>query len=259
MKSSGRCLVLVLLPVFLVAHQAAGQNPRELEQGFRQSLHEQTELQEQVDAWSAEKQKLLHQILDLKVKKQWLLYQNAQHQGYIHQKKTSIAAIQDRVQQVLSLRMQLEPYLEQVAAELDRRVTDSPAFLPLERRERMDFLQKSLKAYGPDMSEKLRRVLEALQIEAEYGTDIEVGERQLRLDGETTRVNSLRLGRVALLAVTPDGRHAWMRDAESRTWTRLPAHEAGAIQKTMDIVEQKRSAELIALPLGTPIKLKIED
>ncbi len=252
-------LLLGMVLVLLMALRAFGQKPHDVQQDLQQALKGEAELQKEVDEWSAEKQALLHDILDLKLKKQWLEYQNTQHQGYIDQKKEAIAAIQDRVNQVKALRMELEPYLERVVARLDRRVGDSPAFLPQERRERIDFLQQSLQEYGLDMSERLRRVLEALQVEAGYGTDVEVRERELTLDGEETLVRTLRMGRVALYYVTPDGQQAGLWNPESQTWSSLSAKDARSILTTMDMVDQKRAADLVLLPLRKPESGEEED
>lgn len=251
-------LALAMLPTLLPAQQAFAHEPGEIEQDLQQVLKNQAELQKQVDAWSAEKQALLHEILDLKLKKQWLAYQNKQHEGYLDQQKKTIAGIQDRVQQAASLRLKLEPYLVKVVEGLERMVGDNPAFLPRERQERIAFLKQSLQEYGLDMSERLRRVLEALQVEAGYGRSVEVRERELILDGEKSLVKILRLGRAALYSVTLDGQQARIWNPKSRTWSLLPVEVGEAILKTMDMVEQKRAADLVSLPLRKPVAVDKE-
>ena len=150
--------------------------------------------------------------------------------------------------------MELEPYLVQVSERLRQEVDEDLPFLPQERKNRLAFIDQSLTEYGVDLSERLRRVLEALTVEASYGTSVHVTDREIEVQETPTMVETVRIGRVGLFYVTPDGNSAGIWDAQEKTWKPLARETAAELKKTVDIIQGRRAAELVRLPVG-----KLED
>ncbi len=176
-------------------------------------------------------------------------YQNKEYARYIKQKKESLAKLSNRKEELRVLRMKLAPYLEQTVKRMESVLAAVLPFLPDERQDRHRFLEKSLSDYGVDLSERLRRVLKGLEVEAGYGDGVEVTDRELMIKGKKTLVRVLRLGRIALFYVTGDGTLAGKWDRDSKSWQSLEKKYGRVIVKTMDIVEQKRAVEFVDLPL----------
>jgi hypothetical protein len=98
----------------------------------------------------------------------------------------------------------------------------------------------------------LRRILEALQIEASYANSAEVTQRSLTLNGEPLEVEILRLGRVALLYRSLDGTKLGKWNQKTQNWEALPARFERPIRQAMEMANQKRAVELVDLPVGPP-------
>lgn len=122
--------------------------------------------------------------------------------------------------------------------------------VPRERTARLAAVRTELVRTDVEPAEKLRRILEALLIEAQYGGGFEVYPEDIGVGGETLAVDVLRLGRLALLWRTPDGSRAGEFDRASGTWVELDGSARGAVNAAVDMAMRRRQHEVIALPLG---------
>jgi hypothetical protein len=214
------------------------------------SLHQEQQAQQLADRWGEEKLALVNDILDQKTRLQWNRYQNGQYRQYIETKNAEIEELQAQKKKMQQLRMTLEPYLERTLAELESFVQADLPFLPEERADRLRYLRSSLGDPELALGEKLRRILEGLKVEADYGNHIEVTSEKLDLDGQATLVSVLRLGRTALFYLAKDGGQLGMWNPVGGGWSELDEEYAASLQLTMDVVQRKRAAELVELPLG---------
>ncbi|WP_020650073.1 DUF3450 domain-containing protein [Solimonas variicoloris] len=160
-----------------------------------------------------------------------------------------------QVTEIQSLRTQL--------ADLDRagedlmplmlRMTDSLAqfvaldlpFLGDERRERLANLKQALGDPQVNAGEKFRRILEAYQVEIDYGRAL--GVERVEIGQET--VDMLRVGRVALYALAPDGSRPRIWNAAAKQWDALPRGEAAAIREGLKMARELTAANLLQLPV----------
>lgn len=251
-----KCTYAVLLSIGVLAALLLGPASKVLGQAedapLRRALQEEQEVQEDVQTWSKEKRALVQEILSLQTEKKWLELQNEQHAAYIRQTQEAIDRLEEQKDVARSLRMELEPYLVQVSERLRQEVEKDLPYLPQERRDRLEFIEQSLTEYGIELSERLRRVLEALTVEAGYGTSVHVTDREVEVQEIPTMVQTVRIGRVGLFYVTPDGNSAGVWDAQEKTWKPLARETAAELHKTVDIIQGRRAAELVRLPVGKP-------
>lgn len=229
---------------------AGAEGPLEAGQGLARSLQNQSEIQEQVRSWTREKRELVNEILGLKTSLEWHRYQNEKYDAYLERKKESIDELKRRKQEMRTLRMELEPYLEKVIQDLGSFVGNDMSFLVQERKDRLEYLKESMTDYHLSMSEKLRRVLEALQVEAQYGRSSEVKARSLRIDGQTMQAEVLRVGRVARFYRSLDGESLGRWDKRTKSWELLSSDFSRSLKKAMDMTGQKQAVELVDLPIG---------
>ncbi len=164
-------------------------------------------------------------------------------------KKARQLAEMDRIQQ------QIEPFLKEVIARLGRLLGNGPPFLTKERSQRVSKLKTLMPSPETAVSEKFRKVMEALVIEAEYGRSIEVHSRTIHLEGRDVLVNIFRLGRVSLFYQTLDHKNCGFFNVASEKWSSLPDKYNFPLQTAMEIATKRRPVEILTLPIG---KLRVK-
>jgi hypothetical protein len=125
-------------------------------------------------------------------------------------------------------------------------------FLEEERAERILDLQKLMHRADVTEAEKYRRIMEAYQIENEYGRTIEAYRSTLARDDKEVTVNFLRVGRIALVYQTLDESEAGVWNQDSRRWEPLEASFRSAIREGLRIARKQTAPDLIRLPLPAP-------
>lgn len=136
--------------------------------------------------------------------------------------------------------------LDRLVAEVD---ADLP-FLPDERQRRLATLRGDLDHPDTPAAEKLRRVLEAYQIEASYGGTVELVTDVIDLDGREIHAEILRVGRLALFWRTPDGARSGTWDPAAGAWVTLDRRHHRALGQAIDMASRRRPVEIIGLPIG---------
>ncbi len=81
-------------------------------------------------------------------------------------------------------------------------------FLKAERKDRALFIEKSVNDPSVSVGEKLRRLLEALNAESDYGASCDVMTEEAFFDGQKTTLQVLRIGRIGYFAMTLDQQKA---------------------------------------------------
>jgi hypothetical protein len=74
---------------------------------------------------------------------------------------------------------------------------------------------------GITVAEKFRKVFEAYQVENEYGRTIEAYRDTVTIEGQAREVDLLRIGRIGLYYLTPDGGRAAAWDPIAGGWVAL--------------------------------------
>jgi hypothetical protein len=209
------------------------------------------ETQKKRDDWAAEKADLTRRYQTAKANVEYLLDRKAVEEKRLSALQDAIAEFERRLAESDQLNASLQDTLDAVVVRLERWVDRDLPFLPDERHTRIASLKDAIAS--PDMTgaEKLRRVLEALMIEAQYGGTVEVYQGSITLDGEELFVDLLRVGRVSVFWRTPNGRRAGEFDRASGQWVEFDNRGYSRnIGMAMDMANRIRPVELISLPLG---------
>jgi hypothetical protein len=139
------------------------------------------------------------------------------------------------------------PMMQKMVATLAQFVKLDTPFLPEERSNRIAQLQDMMARADVSVSEKYRRIVEAYQIEIEYGRTIEAYQGKV---GDKT-VDFLRAGRVALMYQTLDGGETGYWDADAKSWKQDSDYE-DAILEGLKVAKKQAAPDFIRLPVHAP-------
>jgi hypothetical protein len=140
------------------------------------------------------------------------------------------------------------PSLERMLAVPEDFVALDKPFLADERAMRLSALRDAQDRADVSVAEKLRRLLEAYQIEAEYGRTISADRASIELDGVSTTVDVLRFGRVGLYYLTLDGDRAGVFST-SEGWVPLDDGYRTSVREALAIARNEKPPELVTLPI----------
>ncbi len=129
--------------------------------------------------------------------------------------------------------------------------------VPIKKEQRLERVEK-LKAMmtRADVSdaEKYRRILEAYQIEMDYGIKLGVYQGRIELsDNKVIEADVLHLGRASLVARNLNGTQYWSWNQVENQWQAQDASMKSDLDKAFDIANQQAAPSLITLPVSLTV------
>ena len=171
---------------------------------------------------------------------------SAQVQG----QEATLEDIEISMDQVDVINRQIFPLMERMIDGLDQSVALDIPFLLEERTNRVDGLKLLMSRSDVSVAEKFRKVMEAYQIELDYGSSAEFYKQSLDLGGDfgIRDYNMLRVGRIGLYFQSDDSSINGIWDAEQGAWVVDDEHRA-EIRKGLRMARQLIAPELMLIPL----------
>jgi len=177
---------------------------------------------------------------------------NALLQKQIDSQAQEVADLNRSIDQVSVIERQVTPLMSKMIDGLEQFVELDVPFLLEERRQRVAFLRTMLERSDVTVAEKFRRLLEAYEIENDYGRTIESYKGSLEVAGASREVDFLRIGRTALLYQTVDSEIFGMWDRGTREWVPLPAEYRNQIREGIRMAHKQIAPNLLLLPITGP-------
>ena len=196
-------------------------------------------LSDETDAITSEYRSTLKQI-------ESLLVYNRQLSGLIDTQVQEMASLQSQIDEIEVVERGVSPLMERMISSLEAFVTLDVPFLEEERSNRVEGLRELMIRADVTNAEKYRRIVEAFQIENDYGRTIEAYRGMLD-DGKT--VDFLRVGRIALVYQTLDGEETGVWDPNALEWTILDDSYRTPIKQGLKIARKQSAPDMIHLPL----------
>ena len=143
---------------------------------------------------------------------------------------------------------QIFPLMERMIDGLDQSVQLDVPFLMAERSKRVNDLKALMERSDVTVAEKFRKVMEAYQIENDYGTSSEFYEESLTIDGATRSFNMLRIGRIGLYFQSDDTKITGRWNNNDRVWE-IDNSARNEVRKGLRMARQLIAPELIVIPV----------
>jgi hypothetical protein len=174
-------------------------------------------------------------------------------QKQVDNQMAEINTLEDSIDRVASIERQVVPLMVRMIESLESFIQLDLPFLAEERQQRVAGLRAMMERSDVTVAEKFRRVLEAYQIENDYGRTIEAYTGTLELDGNAQEVNFLRIGRVSLLFQTLEGERSGIWDETNREWVDLASTRyRQQIANGLRIARKQAAPDLLVMPVPAP-------
>ena len=244
--------LVCLLSGFFSQELAAAPTPEALRDTIQHSVTGASETGRSTAAWQSEKQQLIQEIQELELKVAWTRFQLDKTRQWLASEQGHVETLNDNLARAETTRNSLTPLLEVLYGDLERHVHSDLPFLPEERSRRLAHIRTTLDSADATLSDKLGRLLEAMQVEADYGYSVDAHDELVQLaDNTTAKATVFRLGRLSLFRLLEEGKRVERYDHQQKRWLAVPPQLAFEIEKGIDIANKKRVATLLSLPIGT--------
>jgi hypothetical protein len=215
-----------------------------------QNANESAESQKKVDDFDDAYQGLLQDYRATNGEIDQLKLYNKQMSAIVENQQAEIKKIDQQIRDIEFTEQGILPLMSQMLDSLEQFNQLDLPFLQKERATRLSKLRQLMTRADITISEKYRRVLEAFQIEVEYGRTLETYREKA---DDNIVYDYLRIGRTALYRLTLSAKTAWAWDKSTVQWQELDSSVLRDVRKAQDVARQTAAPELLTLPLVAPL------
>ena len=205
--------------------------------------------QQKIDAISDEIQSKLQRYKSTLKETEGLRVYNAQMSKQINNQVAEMSDINQSIDNVTVIERQITPLMLRMIAALEELIAADVPFLTDERADRLAGLRETMYRSDVAVSEKFRRILEAYQIEIDYGKTIEAYSGNIDINGAEQAVNFLRIGRVALIYQSRDKNLMGVWNIDTKDWDELDSSYQIAVTKGMRMAQKQLAPDMITVPV----------
>jgi hypothetical protein len=180
---------------------------------------------------------------------------NNQLQEQVRSQEEEIASIERQLNDIDTTNREVQPLMQQMVDTLARFVQLDVPFLLEERTARVQELKDIMPRADITISEKYRLILEAYQIELEYGRTLEAYEGRLGTGADARTVEFARLGRVSLMYRTLDGTETGYWDVNQMNWVVDESYRE-AVEEAIRVAKRDGAPDLLTVPVPAPQEVR---
>jgi hypothetical protein len=211
-------------------------------------IKQQTQKKE--DKWASQKAELKAEYQSLKPRLEQLKKQKEKTEKILTLQKGRVEELKRKLTESVRVRDELYSHLDGWSIRLETWIAHDLPFLPEERKKRLASIKEMMADPNIESAEKFRRVMEAVQVETEYGATVEVYQDTIKVNGQSTLVNIFRLGRITLFYQTTDRLDVGFFNRATGKWEALPGKYRHDIDMAVEMASKQRPIDLIKLPVG---------
>ncbi len=214
-------------------------------EGTQQTQRAAAASQQKVDQLDTQTRELLERYRAATWQAQQLNVYAGQLDQLLSSQQQELQSLQRQIVEMDRVEEQLLPLMLRMLDSLEQFVKLDLPFLATEREERMQALRRAMSDPEVGTAERFRRLLEAYQIETDYGRTLGVERAEI----EGVVVDILRVGRTALFSMSLDGGLASRWDATAQVWEPLPRRHVAELKRAIRIAREIAAPGLLVLPM----------
>ncbi len=250
---------LLVMPAILATGPAQSQdtvvNTQILDQAgnvARQAVTEAAEVQSRINQLSDQADELFGQYRDEAKSVDGLVVYNAGMRRTIAEQERTIAQYDRSITEAAELQRQIPPLMERMMEALEQFVDLDYPFLIETRKQRLQVIRTAFVDANVSIAEKFRLVLQAYQIENNYGRSLSTYTDTLEINGVERDVDILQVGRIALVYQSSDQLSTGVWNKETRSWDPLTDEYRRPIAQAIRMAKNLASTEILQLPIIAP-------
>jgi hypothetical protein len=205
--------------------------------------------QGRIDKIADETDELLRQYREELQQTEALRVYNTQLEKLLASQDSESLSLREQIENITVIGREVTPLMLRMVESLDEFVGLDVPFLLDERRERVANLKALMDRADVTNAEKYRRIMEAYQIENDFGRTIEAYRGSLETNGSAATVDFLRVGRVTLLYQSLDGSEVGAWSQADHSWQALDGGYRPAIRQGLRIARKQAAPDLLRLPV----------
>lgn len=201
--------------------------------------------QQRVNATDDQSKQLLERYRAALWQSQQLTVYAQQLQQLVASQDLERQSLERQIAEIDRTERDLLPLMLRMVDSLEKFTQFDLPFLKDERSERISNLRRLMADPDKGVAEKYQRILEAYQIEADYGRSL--GAERSEVEGKV--VDVLRVGRTALYYLAMDGKQTGYWNAQAAVWEPLDRSYAVSVRKGIRIARETQAADYLMLPV----------
>ena len=238
--------VLIGFSVISLANEVVEVNMESVLEVGRDNQQLSATSQDKIDVTERQTDKIVNEYKVVSKQVEGLKLYNAQKRIQIQAQLDLMDKLDEQLVQVVVMQRQIPPLAGKMLDSLETFIQLDTPFRAEERRARIDLVRSSMSKPKVTASEQVRQVLEAYNIEAEYGRKIDTYEDKLS-DG--TVVNILVIGRIGMFYQTKDERTSGRWDNEVGEWVELPGSYRKPIRDGIRMAKKLAPVDMLLMPV----------
>lgn len=192
----------------------------------------------------AEIEQLSEQVKNLEVYRNHL-------QALVENQQQEMVSLDKQIEEIKDTRQGIVPLMYQMIDGLQTTIEQDKPIRLQARTERLEQLKSMMPRADVSDAEKFRRILEAYQIEMDYGRKLGAYQGHIALGGnDSVDADILYLGRIALIARNPNATQYWTWNQAQKQWQVLENSYKSDLDTAYSLAAKQIAPTLVTLPVS---------
>lgn len=228
---------------------ASASSLKEIHKTEASTMNASVKSQEKINNIYEQTQELLAEYRTVVDETENLKVYNNHVQRLVNDQRAGIESLERQIGTVQDTKKGVVPLMYKMIESLEKFIeADIPVNLA-DRTVRLDRLKDVMARQGVSVAEQFRLVLEAYEIETDYGSMFSAYQGELDFEGQSITVDFVHMGRTVLVAQSLDLKNAWIWEHSTRTWKALGDEYLNPITKAIRMARKQTAPDLIKLPV----------